>query len=145
MDIKIKMIEFNSTEFEKEVSLRNRVLREPLGLILNVDELRKEGADIHLGAFSEDGDLMGCLILTPQERNLVRMRQVAVAPEAQGQGIGQLLVKESERIAKENGIECIVLNSRQTALSFYSKLGYETFGGPVVEVKIPHMKMRKYL
>ena len=39
----------------------------------------------------------------------------------------------------------MVLHARQTAVPFYERLGYETYGEPFVEVTIPHIAMRMAL
>jgi len=39
----------------------------------------------------------------------------------------------------------MLLHARETAVSFYTELGYEVFGEPFVEVTVPHRKMRKTL
>ena len=144
MKIEVKEIQFGSAEYGLEVTLRNRVLREPLGLRLHDDDLAKEGKDIHLGAFNQD-QLCGCLMMSPLSSTKVQMRQVAVAPEHQGEGIGKILVKEFERVALAKGFFEVELKARLTAVSFYEKLGYAKYGEQLVEVKIPHYKMRKNL
>ena len=42
-------IEFLSPLYDLSINLRNKILREPLGLRFNVDELSKEDSDYHLG------------------------------------------------------------------------------------------------
>ena len=73
------------------------------------------------------------------------MRQVAVATEYQGQGVGGLLVDECERWSRKNGFTRIELNARETAVHFYDRLGYHVEAEPFVEVGIPHRRMFKNL
>jgi predicted N-acetyltransferase YhbS len=125
------------------VELRRSVLRRPLGLDFNPEQLAAEASQFHLGAWSGSTPL-GCLALR-QDEGAMRMRQVAVAPEAQGKGIGRLLVLESEAEARRRGASVVMLNARQTAVAFYERLGYSVSGEPFLEVGLPHRKMSKTL
>jgi len=75
----------------------------------------------------------------------VRMRQVAVAGELQGQGIGTAMVQFSEALARKLGYLRIVLHARETAVPFYEKLGYSRIGQRFEEVAVPHWAMAKCL
>ncbi len=46
------------------VQLRNEILRKPLGLGFDKEELEKEKEDILIGAF-EDDRMLGCCMMTP--------------------------------------------------------------------------------
>lgn len=140
--LSVKVIQYGSLDYEREIQLRNRVLREPLGITLSENDLFQDKDDIHIAAFSDEA-LVGCLLLKPQPKALVKMRQVAVDPSHQGKGVGRLLVEYSEIIALQSGFEAIVLNARETAVPFYLSLGYQTEGERFQEVGIPHFKMRK--
>jgi GNAT superfamily N-acetyltransferase len=133
-----------STAYAAIVQLRRRVLRLPLGLDFTPEQLATEAADHHLAAY--DGEaLVGCLLLTDRGEGTVQMRQVAVEPARQGQGIGAVLVRESECRARELGFTQMMLHARDTAVAFYEKLGYACVGEPFVEVSIPHRQMEKAL
>lgn len=142
--IEIKEISHGSREYEQEIELRNRILREPLGLKLSQADLDCENADIHLGAFAGE-KLIGCLMLSSVDSEKIKMRQVAVDTSAQGTGIGRKLVEASEAKARKLGFSLIELNAREYAVPFYLKLGYEVIGDQFIEVTIPHFKMRKEL
>ncbi|MDX1912177.1 MAG: GNAT family N-acetyltransferase, partial [Saprospiraceae bacterium] len=89
--------------------------------------------------------IIGVLLLTPLINNEIKMRQVAVAPELQGKGVGAALVNASEEEARRRGFEKMVLNARETAVPFYLRLGYKKIGERFEEVTIPHYKMEKTL
>jgi ribosomal protein S18 acetylase RimI-like enzyme len=133
-----------SEAYYEMVELRRRVLRRPLGLDFTPEQLATEAGDIHLAVRAE-GRVIGCLLFTKLQPDRWRMRQVAVDPECQRQGIGSELVRGSERLARAEGVSEIVLHARQTAVDFYLRLGYEIFGDPFEEVGIPHRSMRKRL
>lgn len=142
MDIRI--IEWKSDEYRQSLSLRDRILRKPFGMNLFSENLDQEMNHIHIGVFLND-QIIGILILTPVNTYTVKMRQVAVSEEYQGQGIGTRLVSFAEKKALELGYRQIVLHSRKTAVSFYRKTGYEIIGDEFMEVSIPHYAMKKDL
>src|SRR3954468_17706304 len=59
----LKLIDFGSPEYKQMVQLRYNILRKPLGLEFDPQELEKEKHDILLGCF-DDGKLEGCCLLT---------------------------------------------------------------------------------
>ena len=71
------------------------------------------------------------------------MRQLAVATELQGRGLGKTLVRYAESFARQSGYQEIVLHARESAVRFYEKLGYTRQGDCFTEVTIPHYQMRK--
>jgi predicted GNAT family N-acyltransferase len=136
--------DFASPEQLASIELRRRILRWPLGLDFTPEQVAAEMNEFHLVAL--DGDqLIACLVLTPQSKEVIKMRQVAVESHLQGNGIGRQLVNFSEQVAKENGYKKMELNARDTAVPFYLKLDYKIEGEPFEEVSIPHRKMFKEL
>jgi ribosomal protein S18 acetylase RimI-like enzyme len=73
------------------------------------------------------------------------MRQVAVASEAQRQGVGRAMVEFSETFARRLGFTRMVLHARENAIPFYERLGYCRIGERFEEVTIPHWEMVKEL
>ena len=53
------------------------------------------------------------------------VRTVFVAPDAQAQGIGKLLMAEIERTARERNIPSLTVSSSVTAQPFYARLGFK--------------------
>ncbi len=152
MQVTVKLINFGSTEYQMEVALRRRVLRQPLGLEFSEKDLASDAENVHFGASvhdsahgNEGARLIGCLFLTKADQQTVKMRQVAVAPENQGQGIGKRLVAFAEEWARENGFVNISLKARESAIPFYLALGYEPSGPVFQEVTLPHRQMSKLL
>jgi predicted GNAT family N-acyltransferase len=127
------------------VSLRHDVLRAPLGLSFSASELAAESDSQHVAVSDSGGDLLACLILKPLSSSLVKMRQVAVRSDKQGQGVGRFLLEQSEVLAREQGYTQIEAHVRQTALGFYAQAGYTVVSELFEEVGIPHVKMEKKL
>lgn len=138
-------INFATPEFDDAVRLRYEVLRKPLGLEYTPEQLAAEYDNYHLAAYANNGQLLGYLNLTPLEGVAIKMRQVAVAPHAQGMGVGRKLVEASEDLARRLGYQAMVLHARETAVAFYEKLGYKVVGERFEEVTIPHFYMEKPL
>ena len=100
--IRIKEIAFNSSDYKKAVTIREKILRIPLGLSFSKEELEREASDIHIAGFSGE-TMIGTLVLSPQNKEIIRMRQVAVHSGYQKRGIGKQLVEFSEKFAVEQG------------------------------------------
>lgn len=142
--IDYRVIAHGTPAYRETVSLRYRILREPLGLSFTDEQLAGEATDMHITA-TQDGRLLGCLVLTPREQGVVQMRQVAVDPNVQGQGIGRGLVTTSEDVARGRGFTTMILHARESAVPFYLRLNYEVVGEPYEEVTLPHLTMEKRL
>ena len=140
----LRMIDHGTKEYQQMVNLRNEILRKPLGLSLDKEELDKEKDDILMGAF-EDDKLLGCCLLTRMDVFTVRLRQMAVPNNMQGKGVGRALMIFAENIARDLGYRKLCMHARQTAVGFYQKLGYSISGEPFEEVTIPHYIMEKAL
>lgn len=145
MQVEIRQIQYESDDYRAAVSLRYQVLREPLGLQFTPEELENEISEFHLGAFLDDGGIVGSLSLRALSRAEVKMRQVAIASGIQGKGVGRKLVVASEDFARARGFKRMILNAREVAVPFYTALGYAVEGQPFVEVGLPHRKMFKEL
>jgi predicted GNAT family N-acyltransferase len=144
MNIVFKQITFGSPEYDKEIALRTKILREPLGLTYTGQQLAEEISEQHFGAYSGD-KLIACLLLKQIDPETVQMRQVAVAAEHQKRGVGKMLAVYAESIARENKYSKMILHAREVVSEFYLKLGYETVGATYLEVGIPHITMEKML
>ncbi len=138
-------IQFGTPAFDEALRLRDDILRKPLGLTFEVDDIAQEYRMYHLGCYNAEMELVAVLVLNPQEEGVIKMRQVAVADTYQKKGIGRILVIASEELAKEKGFNHMMMNARETAVPFYKKLGYEKYGRKFTEVGIPHFKMKKDL
>ncbi|MBS1660634.1 MAG: GNAT family N-acetyltransferase [Bacteroidetes bacterium] len=140
----LRMIDHGTKEYQQMVNLRLDILRKPLGLSFDKEELDKEKDDILMGAF-EDDRLLGCCLLTRMDDATVRLRQMAVPNSMQGKGVGRALMIFAENIARDLGYKKLCMHARKTAVGFYQKLGYGISGEEFEEVTIPHYIMEKAL
>ena len=140
----LKQIDHGSTEYREMVDLRNRILRQPLGLTFTDEELQQEKDDILIAAY-DDEDMVGCCMLVKQDDKTLRLRQMAVHESVQGKGIGASILQFAENLAHDRGYACIRMHARDSALDFYRKLGYQVKGDVFLEVNLPHHIMEKEL
>jgi predicted GNAT family N-acyltransferase len=73
------------------------------------------------------------------------MRQVAVDEKVKGGGIGRLMVKYSEDLARKLGFQEMLLHARETAVPFYERRGCTKVEDRFTEVSIPHWVMVRVL
>ena len=140
----IRMLDYQSPEYDQMVALRYEVLRKPLGLQFSPEELARDASDILIGAFDEE-EILACCILTNAGEKICRLRQMAVRNSLQGKGIGANVLVFAETIAREKGFTSLFMHARKAAQGFYEKLGYEVCSDEFEEVSIPHVEMKKNL
>lgn len=140
----LKQIDHGSKEYQQMVKLRNDILRQPLGLSFDPDELAREKEDILIGAFDDD-EMLACCLLTKMDEKCLRLRQMAVQNNLQGKGIGASMMNFAEIVARDKGYKKLIMHARKTVLGFYEKLGYKVVGDEFIEVTIPHFVMEKNL
>lgn len=130
--------------YAQVLELRQRILRTPLGLNLLDEDLLIEEEEI-IFVYAKDEKVSGCVMLRNVDAYSYKLRQMAVAPEVQGEGIGKKLLAATAEFASRNGRNRIVLHARATAVPFYLKDGYVVKGEGFEEVGIPHFYMEKQL
>lgn len=145
MSIHILEVEFGTPAFDELLSLRNKILRVPLGMVFYVEDISLEYDQIHLAAYNDCNLLLGCLTLQLKSDSEVKMRQVVVDTEVQNNGIGRKLIEASEVWSRDRNFQYMILHARDVAVPFYLKLNYKKVGKEFEEVGIKHWKMRKKL
>ena len=121
--ISVALIEYDSEQYMESVELRQAVLRTPLGLKFTKENMVNDANEFHIAA-SDGQRIVGILLLRPLSNDLIKMRQVAVSSELQGQGIGKMMVAFSEDVIKKYGIQLYRVECPQsfTCLLFRIKL-----------------------
>lgn len=70
-----------------------------------------------------DGAMVGCAALDIYNRKLAEIRSLAVAPQAQGNGVGKLLVLACIELAQEHNIlEVMAISSKE---NFFKSCGFD--------------------
>lgn len=140
----LKIIDHGSFEYRQMLKLREDILRKPLGLSFDPQELEKEKENMLIGAFEEE-DMLGCCMLVEKDPGAVRLRQMAVINDLQGKGIGRALMNFAENLARDRGYATIFMHARKNVVGFYEKMGYIVTGDEFIEITIPHVVMEKKL
>jgi predicted GNAT family N-acyltransferase len=140
----LKQIDHGTNEYLQMVNLRENVLRRPLGLTFSHDELANEKDEI-LIACMDDGEMLGCCMLVKVDNETVRLRQMAVASNLHGKGIGASIINFAENLARDKGFKTMTMHARDSAIGFYGKFGYAIKGKQFIEVNVPHHVMEKAL
>ena len=132
-------------EWDKYFNFRWEMLRKPLGMSKETlkDELEDESH--HLIAVDKQKEIIGSGRLHFNNNKEGQIRYMAVSNTIQRKGLGSAIVSELETIAREKGIQEMVLNARENAISFYLSMGYKETGPYESDTSIPHITMRKKL
>lgn len=126
------------------ITLRLRVLLRPIGVPVSYIDREKEKEDVLIGAF-EDGQIVGCCVLTRRDAETVQLRQMAVDAKMQHKGIGSAVLHFAEKTAKEKGYRTLMMHARNPVVPFYKMHGYVVVGEEFSEVGTGHHKMQKSL
>lgn len=144
-DFFIKKIEYGAgDEYLQMLALRQDVLRTPLGLKLSSEDLEQERNDDHIALFVND-KIAACLILVRLDDRNFQLRQMAVANDMQGHGLGKIVVQWAEDFVRSLAGAYIELEARESAVGFYNKIGYKKLSDRIERVGITHFKMGKDL
>jgi GNAT superfamily N-acetyltransferase len=143
--VSLQIINRNDPAYDAVWALREEILRKPLGLSLHNEDLSAEVAETTIAATGAGGVVLGCVMLKPLDTKEIKLRQMAVALQLQGKGIGNQLLNRAEEFARSAGFQLISLHARLSAVPFYEKSGYMIEGEVFTEVGVPHLLMNKML
>jgi ribosomal protein S18 acetylase RimI-like enzyme len=95
-----------------------------------LDLIEKEDSVILIAEDDDTGDLLGCVHLEKQGVECY-LGMLTVDPSQQGQGIGKMLIEESEALASFwdcTKLTMTVINRRPELLAWYQKMGFKNTG-----------------
>jgi ribosomal protein S18 acetylase RimI-like enzyme len=130
-------------EYGLECRLREEVLRKPLGLRLRDEDVADDQNQLHFGLFEPEIGLLACVVAVKLSPTKARIRQMAVSPAHQREGLGRRLMRELEKDLRARGFSEFVMNARTSAVGFYEKLGYAVVGDEFVDLTVAHVEMTK--
>ena len=144
--LEFSRILFESREYYEALTLRERILREPLGLNLTPEDLDGESQQYHFGVYDRSMNcLIACCVVDPIDQKRLKIRQTCVSSSYRRKGVGMFLMRQTEFWCRDIGGTELMLHARVSVSDFYRKLGYTDFGDPFIEVSVPHILMKKYL
>lgn len=129
----------------ESMELRRSVLRPNLapGSALPGDDMF---GVVHLGAFDGSTLASACLVFPEPcpwqpRRTAWRLRSMATDPDRRGAGFGALVLAEAERTARSRSAEILWCLARDSAVGFYQRHGWISYG-PVFDTDLgPHQRM----
>ena len=119
-----------------------------------IETCRFEGDDLpttlHFGLFYEDQ--LSAVISVFEEKSILffeenqfQIRGMAVLEPHQKKGFGEALLKYCENQIRNNRVEIIWFNARQTAIGFYEKYQYQKIGDgfEIADIGIHYVLFKK--
>ena len=89
-----------------------------------------------------DGEAVATGRNIPYGENTVKIGRIAVKKDKRGMGLGEKIVLELLRKAREDGAKTVKVGAQTHAVGFYEKCGFELLGTPeYLEENIPHYDM----
>ena len=111
-----------------------------------IDLLNKlEKISYHVMATNNKGKIIGVGRLHFVNVKESQIRYMAVDKNFRKKGVGNAIVNKLEIHSLNNCRNKIILNARENAVIFYSKLGYVNLGKIDVGIDIKHFQMKKNL
>lgn len=115
-------------EFDDYFDLRWRILRAPWHQSRGSEQDEFEDAAEHISIQTNEGRTIGVGRLHNLNPNEVQIRYMAVEEGYRGQGIGELIYRHLETVAKNRNIKRITVNARVSVVGFYERLGFQVTG-----------------
>ena len=136
----------SAADWENYYELRWRILRAPWHQPRGSEKDDREAESEHVMIVGPERQALAVGRLHYNSAAEAQVRFMAVAPEAQGRGLGAVILRELERRARAEGATSIVLNARDNAQRFYQRHGFVVTGpAPTMFDVVKHVRMRKDL
>lgn len=112
-------------DFEKYFHFRWLMLRKPWNFPEGSEKDEYEQVSQHRMVLDAKGNVVaiGRIHLNTSEE--AQIRHIAVSPDAQGKGLGKLILSALESVAREEGAKRLVTNSRELSIAFFSACGFK--------------------
>ena len=132
-------------EWKEYFLFRYKILRKPIGLHRSTIRDKLEKISYHIMATNNKREIIGVGRLHFVNTKESQIRYMAVDKNFRKKGLGNAIVHKLEIHSTNNHRNNIILNARENAVIFYSKLGYINFGKIDVGIDIKHFLMKKNL
>ena len=132
-------------EWREYFLFRYKILRKPIGLHRSTIRDKLEKISYHVMATNNKGKIIGVGRLHFVNIKESQIRYMAVDKNFRKKGVGNAIVQNLEMYSLNNDRNKIILNARENAVIFYSKLGYVSLGIIDVGINIKHFQMKKIL
>ena len=132
-------------EWREYFLFRYKILSKPIGLHRSTIRDKLEKISYHVMATNNKGKIIGVGRLHFVNIKEAQIRYMAVDKNFRKKGVGNAIVHKLEIHSLNNYRNKIILNARENAVIFYSKLGYVNLGKIDVGIDIKHFQMKKNL
>jgi predicted GNAT family N-acyltransferase len=133
-------------ELEQYYRLRYEVLRQPWQQPAGSERANDDDTATHAMLIDENGQPLGVGRLHRHSSEEAQIRFMAIRPDQQGKGLGDLILKYLETIARQWQVKQLTLQARENALNFYRRNGFkEVEKSYLLFGEIQHYKMAKIL
>lgn len=129
---------------EEAHDIRIKVFIEEQGFENEFDSIDEEAVHI-LVRNDEDAPVATCRVFWNDRMNSHVLGRLAVLKECRGMGIGSDVVMKALEYVEKSGGKKLMLHSQCSAIRFYEKLGFSSFGEVEYEEDCPHIWMIKRL
>lgn len=131
--------------YEDALDVRKAVFVEEQGVDPEIEVDEHDETAIHLAAYDENGEPVGAGRFRTLDDRTGKVERIAVLADYRDEGLGRAIMGRIEEIAREEGVDRLVLHSQTRAAPFYARVGYEQVGEEFEEAGIPHVEMRTEL
>lgn len=129
-------------EIESARGIRKIVFGIEQGIPEELDLDEDDERSIHVLALTTDSEFIGTGRLTINEQAGILSR-ISIIQSFRNKGIGKLIIRELEAIAKEKGLRSLTLAPHTHLESFYAQLGYVKTEGEKAVGKYTLLTMSK--
>lgn len=134
--------DLNSQIYKDALAIRYKVFvdEQKVPSDLEIDEFEEKSI---YGVLYDSDQAVATVRIYSLNNKVYKVQRVAVLKQLRGQGLGKRLMLDVERKAKEMQVEHLKLDSQNTAIPFYQKLGYEISSDEFLDAGILHHTMIK--
>ena len=122
-------------------SLRHAVFVEEQGVPLELELDGEDAGARHAAAFADDGEIIG------PGRMLAsgKIGRMAVCQPLRRKGIGRALLDTLVEEARQMNLPQVSLGAQLSAIPFYERAGFQTYGDVFLDAGIDHKMMKRML
>ncbi len=136
-DITVSIVNWSDRQAEL-ISVRRAVFIEEQNVPESIEIDGKDLDCFHVLACDGAGNPIGTARLTKSGK----IGRMAVMPEFRGLGVGTKMLEAIMEHGRSNGPTDFHLSAQISAVEFYRKMGFETYGNEFQEAGIKHINMR---
>ena len=112
-------------EFEKYFHFRWEMLRKPWNYPEGSEKDEYETVSQHRMVLDGEGNVIAIGRIHLNTAEEAQIRHIAVNNKLQGKGLGKLILSALENVARQEGAERLVTNSRELSIPFFAACGFE--------------------